>query len=62
MVGAPEGVGSLEGEGSPEGEWSLVGVGSPERMGSLGSSGSWTPLPSQLPKCETEMREENNKA
>ena len=49
-MGSPEGVGSAEGE-----EPSEV-AGSPEGVGSLGSSGSWTPLPSQLLKCETEMR------
>ena len=31
-------------------------MGSAEGVGSLGSSGSWTLLASQLLKCETEMR------
>ena len=52
LVGAPEEVGSSEGEGSPE------RVGTPEGVGSLGSSGSWTLLPyaSQPLMCTTEMR------
>ena len=55
-VGSPEKEGSPEGVGSPESVGSPEGVRSPEGVGSLGSSGSWTLLPSQPLKCTTEMR------
>ena len=42
-------MGSSEGAGSP------VWVESPEGAGSVGSSGGWTFLPSQVLKCDTEM-------
>ena len=42
--------------GSAEGVESSVWVGSPERTRSVGSSGSWTLLPSQVLKCDTEMK------
>ena len=42
--------------GSPEGVGSAEGVGSPDRVGSGGSGVGWTFLPSQVLKCDVEMK------
>ena len=55
-VGTPERVGVPERVGSPEEVGPSEVTGSPEGVRSLVSSGSWTLLPSQPMKCETEMR------
>ena len=49
-MGSPEEVGSSEEVGSPE------GVGSPDRVGSGGPGVGWTFLPSQVLKCDAEMK------
>ena len=52
---------SPEGVGSPVWVESPMWVESPQGAGSGGSGGSWTFLPLQVLKCDTEMKQRTTK-